>query len=113
MLGSIAKREKYIHIGKWQSNENRLEIGYVRFKIVQSDNSYNTDFNNIEGTEGTMIIETKSGLPFQIDDLFFFKGMKFNIVKIDSDMTKAGEQAYSRFKTTGNLITTLNLRKAG
>lgn len=113
MLGIIAERDGYIHIGKWQSLKNKLVIENIRFKIIKSDDSYNTTFNNMEGTEGVMIIETKNSKDYEVDDLFYFRGMKFNITKIDGDMTKAGEQAYSRFKSNGNLITTLTLRKAG
>lgn len=113
MLGIIAKKDKYIHIGKWQSVEDKSNMAGFRFKIIKSDDSFNTTFNKLEGTEGTMTIETKSGINFGIDDYIYFRGMKFNITKIDSDMTKFGEQAYSRFRTNGTLVTTLYLRKAG
>lgn len=113
MIGLLARKNSYYYTAKWRSNEDRSETDYFRFKIRRSDDTYNTDLNNMEGTEGLMEIETTSGLRFMIDDFVYFRGMRFNIVKLDSDMTKIDEQAFSKFNFNGGLITVLSLRKAG
>lgn len=113
MVGLISPKNSYYHTAKWRSNEDRDETDYFRFKIRVSDNTYKTNYNNMQGTEGTFEIETKSGIVFKVNDFVYWRGMRFNITKIDSDMTKVDEQAFSKFNFNGGLITVLNLRKAG
>lgn len=113
MLGLIARKNSYYYTAKWRSNEDRNETAFFRFKIRKSDNTYKTSYGNMEGTEGTMDIEVTSNINFKVRDWIYFKNMRFNIVKIDSDMTKIDEQAFSKFNFNGGLITVLNLRKAG
>ena len=113
MIGLIARKNSYYHKAKWRSNEDRNEVDYFRFKIRKSDDIYKTNFGNMEGSEGTFEIETMSGILFKCEDFVYWRGMRFNITKIDSDMTKIDEQAFSKFNFNGGLITVLSLRKAG
>lgn len=113
MIGLLARKNSYYYTAKWRSNEDRDETDFFRFKIRKSDDTYKNYYGNMEGTEGTMEIETTSGIKFKVNDWIYFRDMRFNIVKIDGDMTKIDEQAFSKFNFNGGIITVLNLRKAG
>lgn len=113
MLGLINKRSGNYHTAKWRSNDDRTETDYFNFKIRKSDDTYKTNSGNMQGTEGTFEIETTSGISFKVDDFVYWRGMRFNITKIDTDMTKIDEQAFNKFNFNGGIITVLSLRKAG
>lgn len=121
MLGvtscKVKKGEKTgnLYTGKWVSAEDRKKSGYVQFRIVSDDYLTETDFNNLSGLEGQMLIATKSMLDFSPDDYFFFGGARYNIVRVDGNRKEDvdSEMAFSRFKNNGNLTTHLVLRRAG
>src|SRR5574344_1739491 len=104
MIGLIARKNSYYHKAKWRSNEDRNETAYFNFKIRKSDDIYRTNIGNMEGSEGTFEVETMSGISFKCEDFVYWRGMRFNITKIDSDMTKIDEQAFSKFNFNGGLI---------
>lgn len=115
MLGLIAPKKEYYYVAKWVSNDDRSKQAYFRFKIVTDDNTYETDLNNMSGTKGDAIWETKSGIDFQPEDIVHFRGQKFHIKTIDGNRKAEPEkeQAYAYFKSNGNLVTRLIVRKAG
>lgn len=116
MLGIVSNKakdgKKYICIGKWVCGDNKAKYGGFRFAIIQDENVFEKDFENLSGLEGAMIIETKSLIDFSPDDYIYFRGSKYQIVTVDGTR-KESEQAYATFNTTGNMPITLTLRKAG
>lgn len=115
MLGLISHKEKYFYTAKWISADDRNKTGFFKFKIITDDNTYMQDLENMSGTTGNAVWETKSGLPFEIDDIIIFRGTRFNITNIDGNRKaeEHNEQAYVYVKSNGNLVTRLMLRKAG
>lgn len=115
MLGLISPKKEYYYVGKWISNDDRNKYGYFRFKIVTDDNTYETDLNNMSGTRGDAVWETKSGIDFQPEDIVIFREQKFHIKTIDGNRKAEpnSEQAFMFFKKNGNLVTRLIVRKAG
>lgn len=115
MLGMIAHKKAYFYTAKWINNDDRSQYAYFKFKILKDDNTYETDLDNMSGTTGNALWETKSTLPFQPEDIVWFRSQKFHIKNIDGNR-KANpqqEQAYAYFKNNGNLVTLLQVRKAG
>ena len=115
MLGLITKKKEYYYRAKWISNDDRKKYGYFTFKIVKDDNTYETDLGNMSGTTGNAVWETKSTIDFQPEDIVMFRGQKFHIKNIDGNRKAepSQEQAFYWFKSNGNLVTTLQVRKAG
>lgn len=115
MIGLLSPKSEYFYSAKWISNDNRNEYGYFKFKIVTDDNTYETDLNNMSGTKGDAVWETKSGINFQPEDIVMFRGQKFHIKTIDGNRKAEpeNEQAFMYFKNNGNLVTRLIMRKAG
>lgn len=111
MLGLMALKKDYFYIAKWISISDVNEYGNFRCKVVKDgENRRSISINNIGGFEGDMILATKSGLNFEIDDFVEFRGDKYNIIRVDSNIKVDGERAFTRFKTNGNIETTLILR---
>ena len=104
-----------LYSAKWVSVEDRNKKGYFSFKIVSDDYLIETDFNNLSGIEGAMVIATKSMLDFSVDDLVLFDGARYNITRVDGNRKEEtdSEIAFSKFRKNGNLTTILALRRAG
>lgn len=115
MLGVISGKREYYYRAKWISNDNRNNYGYFTFRIVKDDNAYETDVDNISGLRGDAVWETKSNINFEPEDIVYFRGQKFHIKNIDGNRKAEPmqEQAFMWFKNNGNLVTTLQVRKAG
>ena len=115
MLGLISPKKEYFYVAKWTSNDDRSKHSYFRFKIITDDNTYETDLNNMSGTRGDAVWETKSGIDFQPEDIVMFRGQKFHIKTIDGNRKAEPEkeQAYAYFNKNGNLTVRLIVRKAG
>lgn len=115
MLGIISPKKEYYYKAKWISNDDRTKTGYFSFKIVSDDNITEIDLDNLGGETGNAIWETKSGLPFDPEDIVLFRGDKFHIKNIDGNRKAEPkrEGAYMFFKRNGNTVITLQVRKAG
>lgn len=113
MIGLISPKKEYFYTGKWRSNEDRNETDFFKFKISKSHDTYKTDLGNMTGTEGNLTIETMSGIDFKVNDFMYWRGMRFNITKIEEDFKRDNEQAFSKFNFNGGLVKVLYLRKAG
>lgn len=115
MLGLISPKKEHYYKAKWISNDDRKKYGYFNFKIVTDDNTYEADLDNMGGVTGNAIWETKSGIDFQPEDIVMFRGQKFHIKNIDGNRKAepGQEQAFYWFKSNGNLVTRLQVRKAG
>lgn len=115
MLGLISGKKGYYYTAKWISNDDRKKYGYFKFKIIKDDNTYETDLDNMSGTTGNAVWETKSMIDFQPEDIIWFRGQKFNVKLVDGNRKADIEQekAFAFFKSNGNLVTTLQVRKAG
>lgn len=115
MLGIISPKKDNYYKAKWISNDNRNKYQYFSFSIVTDDNTYETDLNNISGTRGDAVWETKSGIDFQPEDIVIFRGQKFHIKNVDGNRKAEpeNESAFMYFKKNGNLVTRLTVRKAG
>jgi hypothetical protein len=111
MLGLMSLKKDYFYLAKWTSISDSSEYGFFRCKIlVDGGVKRGISVNNIGGFEGDMILATKSALKFEVDDYVEFRGEKFNIVIVDSDLKTKGERALFRFKSNGDIETTLTLR---
>lgn len=111
MIGLIAKKNKHYFIGKWRSNENRSESDNFKFRIISGKNEYKTDSGNMRGTSGNFVIGTRNDLDFKVEDFVYWRGMRFNITEIDTEINS--ELAYSKFNYTGMVEKILKLRFAG
>ena len=109
------ERTGNLYTGKWVSADDKNKNGYVQFKIVSDDYLTETDFNNLSGLEGQMLISTRNMYDFNVDDFFFFEGARYNIMRVDGNRKEDidSEMAFSKFKNNGNLSTHLVLRRAG
>lgn len=109
------ERTGNLYTGKWVSADDKTKNGYVQFKIVSDDYLTETDFNNLSGLEGQMLISTRNMYDFNVDDLFFFDGARYNIIRVDGNRKEDvdSEMAFSKFRNNGNLSTHLVLRRAG
>lgn len=109
------ERTGNLYTGKWVSADDKNINGYVQFKIVADDYLTETDFNNLSGLEGQMLISTRNMYDFNVDDLFFFEGARYNIIRVDGNRKEDvdSEMAFSKFRNNGNLSTHLVLRRAG
>lgn len=109
------ERTGNLYTGKWVSADDKNKNGYVQFKIVADDYLTETDFNNLSGLEGQMLISTRNMYDFNVDDLFFFEGARYNIIRVDGNRKEDvdSEMAFSKFRNNGNLSTHLVLRRAG
>ena len=115
MLGIIAGKKDYYYKAKWVSNDDRSKYGFFTFKIITDDNTYEADLDNMSGTTGNAVWETKSAINFQPEDIIYFRGQKFHIKNIDGNRKAepTQEQAFYFFRNNGNLVTRLQVRKAG
>lgn len=116
MLGIISKKQekekKYIYSAKWMSRDKTKNCIF-RFAIIQDDNERKVDFNKLSGITGDMVIETKSMISFEPEDVIVFRCQRYTIQQVDGDRTRSGEQAMARFVENGNIPIRLTLRKAG
>ena len=104
-----------IYSAKCISADDKTKYGYFRLKIVTDDYLTETDFNNLSGLDGQMVVSTKSMYDFNVDDWVFFSGARYNIVRVDGNRKEDAnsEGAFSKFRNNGNLTTVLILRRAG